>query len=106
MPWALYPLDLGHNFVLAHRECNSAKRDLLAAEEHSAAWGERNRVYGDTLGREFDRLGVMHSLPSTARITRWAYGVVFAGGGLTSSWARKQQQFSTRLSRDSRWMFL
>jgi len=42
VPWALYPLDLGHNFVLAHRECNSAKRDLLASEEHLDAWAERN----------------------------------------------------------------
>ena len=25
VPWALYPVDLGHNFVLAHAACNSAK---------------------------------------------------------------------------------
>ena len=42
VPWALYPVDLGHNFVLAHVECNSQKRDLLAAEDYLAAWTERN----------------------------------------------------------------
>jgi len=41
-PWPLYQLDLGHNFVLAHRTCNSAKRDLLASEEHLTTWVRRN----------------------------------------------------------------
>jgi hypothetical protein len=83
VPWAFYPLDLGHNFVLADRECNSAKRDQLASEDHLAAWAERNRVHGETLGHQFDRLGMLHNLHSTERITRWAYGAVFAGSGLT-----------------------
>src|SRR5260370_8174572 len=43
VPWALYSLDLGHNFVVAHRECNAAKRDRLASEEHLSAWVVRNR---------------------------------------------------------------
>lgn len=88
VPWVLYPLDLGHNFVLAHRECNLAKRDLLASEEHLSAWTERNRAHGETLGREFDRLGMLHDLPSTARIAHWAYSAVFTTGGL--SWKEKQ----------------
>ncbi len=25
IPWSRYPIDLGHNFVLAHAGCNSAK---------------------------------------------------------------------------------
>jgi 5-methylcytosine-specific restriction endonuclease McrA len=44
VPWALYPLDLGHNFVLAHRECNAAKRDLLASEEHLSSWMDIGRT--------------------------------------------------------------
>lgn len=31
IPWSRYPLDLGHNFVLAHASCNQDKRDMLAA---------------------------------------------------------------------------
>jgi len=73
IPWALYPLDLGHNFVLAHAECNSQKRDLLAAEEHLAAWEERNRQHDGELRVGFDRKGVLYNLPSTIHIARWAY---------------------------------
>ena len=83
VPWALYQLDLGHNFVLAHRECNSAKRDLLASEEHLAAWVERNRLLGNSLSQEFDRLGVLHNLLATTRIARWAYGSVSTIDGRT-----------------------
>ena len=31
IPWSRYPLDLGHNFVLAHASCNRDKRDMLSA---------------------------------------------------------------------------
>ncbi|WP_109488545.1 HNH endonuclease [Occallatibacter savannae] len=83
VPWALYPLDLGHNFVLAHKECNSAKRDLLASEEHLSTWVERNRSHGEELGNEFDRLGVIHNLGSTTRIAHWAYSSASVASGLT-----------------------
>ena len=33
-PWVIYPRDLGHNFVLAHKSCNLDKSDLLAATTH------------------------------------------------------------------------
>lgn len=88
VPWALYPLDLGHNFVLAHKECNCAKRDLLASEEHLGSWVERNPTYGDELGKESDRLGVIHNLSSTIRIAHWAYSSASVASGLT--WQTKQ----------------
>jgi len=83
IPWAVYPLDLGHNFVLADRRCNSAKRDLLAATNHLEKWVRRNTEYGSILGAAFEHAGVAHSLPSTLRVARWAYGHAAAGGGLT-----------------------
>src|SRR4029077_11815372 len=43
--WARYPVDLGHNFVLADNKCNGAKRDRLPARVHLAAWAERNAQY-------------------------------------------------------------
>jgi hypothetical protein len=43
--WACYPIDLGHNFVLADRSCNNQKRDRLLAFRHLAAWKERNQRY-------------------------------------------------------------
>jgi hypothetical protein len=81
IPWVLYQLDLGHNFVLAHRECNSSKRDRLASETHLAGWIAPNEASGGALREEFDRLGIPHNLDSTNRIARWAYSSTSSIGG-------------------------
>ncbi len=73
IPWRLYALDLGHNFVLAHKGCNSSKSDLLAAEEHLERWMHRSQVYKHELEDGFDQLNVLHSWPTTHSIARWAY---------------------------------
>lgn len=83
IPWVLYPVDLGHNLVLADRKCNRRKSGRLAAEEHLSRWVERNVKIGGDLGREFDRLGIAHNLHSSLRIARWAYGHTFGADGLT-----------------------
>jgi hypothetical protein len=88
VPWSLYQLDLGHNFVLAHRTCNSAKRDLLASEEHLATWVRRNLVYGEALSYEFDRIGILNNLVSSTRIARWAYSSASTLGG--RAWQAKE----------------
>ncbi len=49
IPWSRYPTDLGHNFVLAHPQCNNQKSDHLAAEEHLQAWAERIGAHRDEL---------------------------------------------------------
>ncbi len=41
IPWARYPNDSLANFVVAHRNCNAAKKDFLANEGHLARWVER-----------------------------------------------------------------
>jgi len=46
VPWARYPVDLGHNFVLADSRCNAQKGDRLPAYDHLASWVERNATYG------------------------------------------------------------
>ena len=81
--WSRYPVDLGHNFVLAHRGCNSAKADHLAAVDYLSKWSERNREFGTQLGEEFDRVNVTHDLSISTRITLWAYEQADAVGGLT-----------------------
>ncbi len=81
IPWRRYSLDLGHNFVLAHRACNSSKSDLLAAEQHLERWTERNRTARDELEQGFDERRVLHDWPATRRIARWAYGQVHRAGG-------------------------
>ena len=57
--WARYPVDLGHNFVLADSRCNNQKRDRLPACDHLAAWVERNAQFGAQIIDELDpRRGV------------------------------------------------
>lgn len=41
LPWSRWPDDRLDNLVVAHRRCNNAKRDALAAVDHLAAWWRR-----------------------------------------------------------------
>lgn len=73
IPWSRYPLDLGHNFVLAHAACNRSKSDLLASPLHLESWHKRNVVHGTDLGRQFSEQGILHDYTKTKGITTWAY---------------------------------
>lgn len=42
IPWSRHPDNGLHNLVVAHRRCNNAKRDALAAVSHVEHWLERN----------------------------------------------------------------
>ena len=83
IPWSRYPVDLGHNFVLAHdRPCNLGKSDLLAAGKHLHHWTERNRLHERVLTEEFERKGIVHDLRTSLRVARWAYSQVASTNGL------------------------
>ncbi len=86
IPWSKYPVDLGHNFVVAHQGCNSQKADHLAAADFLVAWADRNKQYGSQLGDAVSQRGVLHDLPTSVRITDWAYQQTFDANGLT--WQR------------------
>ena len=86
IPWSRYPVDLGHNFVLAHGPCNSAKGAMLAAEEHLARWVERNSDHGEEIARECDRARVAHDLNASMQVAHWAYGQAASAGA--SAWLR------------------
>ena len=73
IPWSRYPTDLGHNFVLAHTQCNNSKSDYLAAEEHLAAWSERFKTLGERLTALLQDAELPHDLPASIRIAQWAY---------------------------------
>ena len=88
IPWSKYPLDLGHNFVVAHQSCNLAKADHLAAAKFLNAWVERNVHYRAHLADAFSQHGVLHDLSASIRIVNWAYQKTFDAGGLT--WVGKQ----------------
>ncbi len=87
--WSRYPVDLGHNFVLADSRCNNAKRDRLPACDHLAAWADRNARYGAQIGNELQRRGVVAELAASNRVAEWAYGQTEAAGGLT--WMRADE---------------
>jgi len=89
VPWSRYPVDLGHNFVLAHAGCNGKKSDRLASAVHLNTWCEFQQRNAKPLAVEFDRLGILNDFQSTLRIVNWAYNHTFESHGLT--WLRNQE---------------
>jgi hypothetical protein len=73
VPWSRYPRDLAHNLVLAHRQCNRQKSDLLAAEGHLDLWMRRNEKHADAIGEAGERAGIAVDLPATIHVAAWAY---------------------------------
>lgn len=73
IPWRRYPMDLGHNFVLAHGNCNRSKRDFLAAPEHRDAWYEQNILNHGALLDEYLTPLVSVDVKRSVAITAWAY---------------------------------
>ena len=89
IPWSRYPVDLGHNFVLAHATCNGRKSDRLASAEHLDDWVRHTADHGAEMGQEFNRAGIVHDIGASARIVNWAYTQAFQCGGLT--WIRNEE---------------
>lgn len=73
IPWSRYPADLGHNFVLAHNQCNNAKSDYLAAEQHLAAWVERNKKHQAELQSRLQAAALPCDWNATVQIAQWVY---------------------------------
>jgi 5-methylcytosine-specific restriction endonuclease McrA len=73
IPWSHYPRDTGHNFVLAHKNCNGKKRDTLAARSHLENWIERNSCAGNDFNEHMEALGFLVDWSSTSMVARWAY---------------------------------
>lgn len=89
VPWSRYPVNLGHNFVLAHATCNGRKSDRLAAAVHLGAWCEFQQRNAEPLAVEFNRFGIMNDFRSTLKILNWAYNQTFEVRGLT--WLKGQE---------------
>jgi hypothetical protein len=88
IPWARYPRDLGHNFVLAHHSCNNDKRDLLAATKHLARWRTRNEVHSTTLTRELGSHFVCDDA-TMLRVAQWSYSHAYTTG--SQAWVGPKQ---------------
>ncbi|HEY9285127.1 MAG TPA: HNH endonuclease domain-containing protein [Pyrinomonadaceae bacterium] len=82
VPWSRYPVDFGHNFVLAHASCNSQKGDRLAAVGHLERWCDRNARHGAEMSAAFGAGSIAHDEGASWRITEWAYGQAEKAGSL------------------------
>jgi len=82
VPWSRYPIDLGHNFVLAHISCNSSKADHLAAERHLERWLGRNEALGPQLEGSFRDANILHDAHASRAIAHWAYSTADRLGSL------------------------
>lgn len=81
VPWARYPRDTAHNFVLAHRACNNDKRELLAARHHLERWVEQMERTGSEIGGRLGELGFIADPNCSRLVARWAYGQTIAVKG-------------------------
>lgn len=89
IPWSLYPVDLGHNFVLADEGCNGKKSDVLAGTRHLARWWRQVDDHGAALASEFDNAGKVHDAAASQRVTTWAYANAEQAGALLWVEAKK-----------------
>jgi hypothetical protein len=96
-----YPVDLAHNFVLAHGACNEAKSNVLAAYDHLERWTLRNLDHAKTLESEFGAKRRFHDLDASRAITRWAYTI--AEQSRSKVWQSKE---SDLVDLDARWHLL
>ena len=86
--WSRYPVDLGHNFVLAHSTCNASKGDHLAAVAHLARWAERNHDYGDQLTGALEAIDVPGDPTTSTRVAAWAYS---QNAGAVQTWVERDR---------------
>ncbi|MBM4148953.1 MAG: HNH endonuclease [Lentisphaerae bacterium] len=89
IPWSRCHSDLAHNFVLAHRGCNSAKSDHLAFEKHLEAWAVRNADMRAELNQRFDAAAIVYDLDVSRRIASWAYA--YAEQANSQVWIRDSE---------------
>ncbi|MGD0493987.1 MAG: HNH endonuclease [Steroidobacteraceae bacterium] len=73
IPWSRYPRDLAHNLVLAHKECNRHKSDLVAAEVHLDRWLTRNQTHGGAIAEAARSGNIIVDARGTTSVARWAY---------------------------------
>jgi len=71
--WSRYPVDLGHNLVLAHDACNAKKRDFLAYPAHLERWQTSHLERASELAQRFDSLALPHEEMRSRAIAWWAY---------------------------------
>lgn len=82
IPWARYPRDTAHNFVLAHAKCNNDKRDLLVAPVHLERWLRRLDNQSLEIGKSLASAGFVADHECSRLIARWAYQQATGSGAM------------------------
>jgi 5-methylcytosine-specific restriction endonuclease McrA len=80
VPFALYPRDIVHNFVLAHPGCNRSKSDTLAARPHLERWLEHLTRNDDALREIGVAAGRSADMHACCAVARWGYANAFSAG--------------------------
>ena len=80
IPFALYPRDLAHNFVLAHPHCNRSKSDSLAGMGHLERWLQRLSTQSAQLVEIGASAGVAVDERTVRRVAAWGYANAHAAG--------------------------
>lgn len=73
IPFSLYGRDILQNFVLAHRNCNISKSDVLAGYDHLARWIDRLEVRRADLSEIADEAGVISDDTGIKTVAHWSY---------------------------------
>ena len=81
IPFAQYPRDLAHNFVLTHSSCNRSKSDTLAARPHLERWLDRLHRHADSLAEVGQAAGLIADAKVSRQVTAWGYTSAIASGG-------------------------
>lgn len=81
IPFAQYPRDLAHNFVLAHPGCNRSKSDTLAGRPHLERWLERLQRKVDDIAEVGLAAGLVADAAVNRQVAAWGYTSAAAGSG-------------------------
>lgn len=81
VPFAQYPRDLAHNFVLAHPACNRSKSDMLAAKRHLQRWLARLLARADDIATIGAEVGMVADAQVSRRVASWGYASAVATEG-------------------------
>lgn len=108
VPWSRYPVDLGHNFVLASRQANTKKKDRLPGRRFLERWLQGCIDCHAELEAAFERRNLRHDLSASFAIFEWVYdgtektgGMVWEGGAdlvrLDPGWRDRLRQARQQL---------
>ena len=85
---ARYARGTEHNFVLAHRSCKDAKRDIFAVLSLVESWHDRNTSLADEFDIAKQQSGLVTDLKSSISAARWTHQQGFENSA--HSWVERK----------------